>query len=240
MDSSLTSIATALDTPLPKQGAALFLFQVQVGYHVGIIFTNGDGAADYLHMGVEGILYQYRHAQCYPQIVVDPDMEALRLQTVARKCEMIRDRCLEEMSPFAQDVPFSFAQGASIIVNEGGVIDVRAQGDTGFTCATFVLAVFESVGLAIIDLKTVVDDQEATSNYRDRLITFLETHRIRGEILGRLRRTSGHPRIAAECVAAAVTEGPFPVPYGTAEERAPHIVQRLAGEVGEEAYRRAT
>lgn len=204
----------------------VFILRTDSGLHTGFVSADAQGPW-YLHMGIDGFMTSSMPGR-NPRWLVAPNIERLRLQPVLNKCRLVRHRILVDLQ-FGDAVPYSFDPSARIVDDPSvGSVRVEVEGDGGFTCATFVLAVFESVGLRILDLATVVDDPVQTQTIRHGLIAFLRAHGpVNGALLERLERTIGQPRIAPECVAGALLDRPHPMPYAHALELAQHVLQQM-------------
>ncbi len=218
--------ASAVQAEVHSGDLRIFILRTDVGLHTGFVSADAD-APWYLHMGLEGLMTNSMPGR-NPRWLVAPNIEPLRLRPVLNRCRLIRRRAHVDLQ-FADAVPYSFDASARIVEDPSvGSVRVEVEGDGGFTCATFVLAVFESVGLRILDIATVVDDPVQTQANRHSLIAFLRAHGpVNGALLERLERTIGQPRIAPECVAGAMLDRPHPMPYARALELAQHVLQQM-------------
>jgi hypothetical protein len=208
----LTGIESCLSLSKP---AAVFLFAVPTGYHTGVVYRGLDElGVCYLHM--TPIDLSRSDPQKYPSVVVEPLLEEMKARMLAQICAYVS---------YKSAVPYSFDSSAARIETSG---EVWVSGDSGFTCSSFVLALFQSAGIELINSASLVSSADAaTLEHQDRLITLFRNIRLDSELIMRLSRTRGAPRIPAESVAGAAACPSLPVTLPEATRKAQDLISKL-------------
>ena len=106
-----------------------------------VLHRRADGKAAVLHLGWQDTLLD---AWQWPRLWAAPEVEPERLFSVAGFCRQIWTRFQSSRQfPYALHyVACTFDASGQLVLGEGG---------RGLTCATFVLAVFNAVGVKIVD-----------------------------------------------------------------------------------------
>jgi len=133
-------------------GAGAVLCRTEHGnLHAGVVYLHGS-AVSVLHLGWEDSLSR---AWKWPRFWAAPDVEPERLSVVAGLCRLIWARFQKtKRFPYGLKFNASFDADGRLQLREG----------RGLTCATFVLAVFASAGITVVnerDWPVRKDDDEA-------------------------------------------------------------------------------
>jgi len=111
------------------------------GHHTGVITRTASGV-DFIHLAThDRLIYESFDTTRYPCWVVPElsDTDGRLIASLARRV----------VSAYHQGgLPYAIKKSAGI-ANDGTV--VFGEGGAGFTCATFVLALFEGVNIQLID-----------------------------------------------------------------------------------------
>lgn len=149
---------------------------------------------------------------------VDPPIPNVRARQVAAFCRKVW-RQNEKRIPYAFSLPndcFDTTTGRFI---GGG--NMR-----GLTCATFVLAVFQATGLAMVE----PDSWPRRSNdaeWQQKIIELLESTDADPAHIELVREESDNVRFRPEEVAGAAAQSPWPVAFPVAHTTAEQILKRL-------------
>lgn len=127
----------------PLRAAAVICRTPYGNLHAGVLHREGTRDA-VLHLGWQDTLYDDWH---YQRLWAAPDAEPERLRSVAGYCRRIWSRFL-----VAKSFPYGLGFDDSTFSPDGQLrLGPRAA---GLTCATFVLAVFNAVGVRLVDETT--------------------------------------------------------------------------------------
>ena len=175
---------------------AILISRSDLGTHTGIIFRGAGGNLERMDFCMDGRIacggWSGRHNHVIPN--VDDDA----LENLASLCRVIagryRNRRAEHRYGFSRD-PGARADPITGILNLGAA--------SGATCASFVLIVFSSAGIELVDpvwpRRPHLDDPN-----HQRLITILGVHGgVDGPYISRVRKELPCPRVAPEEVAGS-------------------------------------
>lgn len=110
--------------------------------HAGILYRDGDSEA-ILHLGWEDHLATHR-GWSWQRLWAAPNVAPERLRFIRSYCRRIWNEFEEN-----QEFPYGITFGGSHFDASGRLM--LAAGSRGLTCATFILAVFRSVGIELVD-----------------------------------------------------------------------------------------
>lgn len=149
---------------------------------------------------------------------VDPALPPPRAKQVAAFCRKVW-RQNGKRIPYA----FSFPNDCFDADNGAFLLGVSC---IGLTCATFILAIFQAVGLRMVDESTWRnrDDDE---NWQRSIIELLREHGAPEEHVRAVEREVGAIRIRPEDVGGAAAYEPWPVVFDVAERVGQQIVIML-------------
>lgn len=207
----------AFDDDLPFVGqslraAAVICRTEQGNLHAGLLYRASNGTAAVLHLGWQDRLYT---DWAWPRLWAAPDVEPERLRSVAGMCRLIWKR-YQETRRFPYAIAF---KGTSFDASGKLVLSAGAQ---GLTCATFILAVLNSVGLNLIDEESWPIRSEEDRRFVESLSFATPTHL---ELLKK-ETEAGCRRIRPEEVVGACASDP-PAKFDASREAGDRIVSRL-------------
>ena len=97
----------------------------------------------------------------------------------------------------------------------------------GLTCATFILAVFHTAGLQLVQYESWPIGREGDAEWRQRMVSLLEQHGACPDHVKAVRNDVGSARYRPEEVAGAATVSPLPADFEMAAGRGRQILERL-------------
>jgi hypothetical protein len=141
----------------PQKPIAAVAVVVKNMQHTGVIYQDDEDVLRFLHLASHCDLRRDKLKPTGTGWVL-PSKELLpeRLAHVAAMCERIWERNEK------RDIPYGFRYNRSRFLRDGAI--ELGEDERGFTCATFVLAVFRAVGIELLQLdewqKGRIGDQE--------------------------------------------------------------------------------
>jgi hypothetical protein len=120
--------------------AAVAIGRGNIGLHIGLLFREKDHAIYLLHLA-----FHYQPMKVGPRETYSwiwPDLEAEQYDILAATCRDLARTYGAKGLPYAIDYKTEFLDDYSLSDDSPG---------SGFTCATFVLAVFRRSGIELID-----------------------------------------------------------------------------------------
>lgn len=103
------------------------------------------------------------------RVVAASDGASVAMQNLIAMCRVVADRYANGR----EDIPYGTVYGGGVfsIVDGGYLRDVTRE--SGLTCATFVLALFESVDWVLVDRASWPADSERCVHWRDEVVSAL-------------------------------------------------------------------
>lgn len=189
------------------------------GWHAGLVSRrNPSGVANLLHLEEHHRLTREQYSGGSPLVRTSIPVE--RQALIATKCRLIAKKHQEG------GIPYGFSYTGSSFDRGGSLI--LSNKDVGLTCATFVLAVFQSEGYALCDLATFPSDPDGNAKFHDAIISRLKNQGA-DEHATALERERLAPRIRP--TAAAGAAGVFvgqSVSYGDCHAAGERIASAIA------------
>jgi len=184
--------------------------------HAGVIYRNSEG-----NLKLLDLQWHYCLSQSDPSsefVWVDVPLDDLSKTHLAAVCEMIY-----EMNE--DGVPYSISsQGASFLHNGEFLGEYK---HSGFTCATFVLAVFHSQGFQVVDYSKWIS-RPSDKVWQRKIVQYLE-HKSGAteEYIQEQRKKleQGADRFRPEEVCAAVQNGGWPVGYNEIKKKSSDVLE---------------
>lgn len=133
--------ATSGEPPPPVQAAAILCRTPHGNMHAGLLHRKPGQPLEFLHLGWEDSLSQ---GWSWPYVWACPGLEPERLKSVAAYCRLVWKE-FERKKRFPYGIAFhqtSFHPNGRLKLGEGA---------RGLTCATFILAVFNAVGVQLVN-----------------------------------------------------------------------------------------
>ena len=135
--------------------------------HTGLVYLNADDQFMFLHLAFHCDLRHEFAPASYLWVLPSEKIHSTRLEHVAAMCEQIWKRNQ------VHGLPYGFRYDVSSFRRDGTM--VLGPNERGFTCATFVLAVFRTVGVELLqqaEWPPRPDDQERF----EKLLKLLRKH----------------------------------------------------------------
>jgi hypothetical protein len=121
--------------------------------HAAILYRRADKRVQVLDFDLGGRIQSSNPTPCFARYAwAIPQWPDTILEKVARYCESVAAKTLR----FTYQ--FSFDEG--VLLAEEGESFVIQGGKEGFTCATFVLAIFQTLGFPLANLSTWISRPE--------------------------------------------------------------------------------
>lgn len=158
--------APFLDQPL--KAAAVMCRTEHGGLHTGVLYRESESESAVLHLAWEDRLEikWEGHNGPWDRLWAAPRVEPERLMAIAGRCRQIRKRVQKRGGKMRYAMRFSqstFSHTGELLLGEGA---------KGLTCSTFVLAVFNSMGIKLVDEATWPVRKEADQAYIDSVRRF--------------------------------------------------------------------
>lgn len=191
------------------------------GQHIGVLYRVTLGKpARLLHMAWHNRLCSVSPGAEYV-LWIDPAVPRERAMAVAAFCRRIWKKNSEDGLPYGLSKPNRFFD------HTGGILKGPAK--VGLTCATFVLAVFDTAGLALVQYTTwpqpTGDDIARQRELAERL---QKDQQVPREHVRAFRTEIGNIRYRPHEVAGAATSDSLPADHEYAARVATRIKRKLA------------
>ncbi len=183
--------------------------------HAGLIYTGTEGQVLHLHLGWHDYLATDWD---WPLFWAAPDVEPEKLAIVAGHCRRIWRQFKK-----TPQLPYGLAYFGSFFDNNGRLI--LKEGARGLTCATFVLAVFKTAGIDLIDEASWPTRQEEAEQFLKRVVQFAEPG-LYAQLHDEVK--NGAKRIRPDEVLGACAITPLPASFTDTEPAAEVVLERLA------------
>jgi hypothetical protein len=186
---------------------AVVLCEGAVGLHAGILYQDPHQQTRVLHLAWHHQLRDDPHDEHDGWLGITPLLDEIDQRVLLGACRSVAKHRA------ALQLPYGFRYQHSRLDQDGNFIP--GPGESGLTCATFVLAVFRMAALDLLDLPSweqrpaerVNEDDEAQRT----LIAYLQRkYPAQAEAL---QQEKGCARFRSEEVAAASAQSAFPVSY---------------------------
>jgi hypothetical protein len=156
----------------------------------------------------------------YFTLWIEPPVVPERLRQLAAVCRRVSRKNEQGGIPYA----FSCPEGASDVQTSAFLLGPTRF---GLTCATFVLALLEHAGLALVQLDSWPSGRAGDEQWQMRILADLEKCGASKEHLEHVRQEIGSVRYRPEEVAAAATIAPPPAVFKAIERLAEAIVAKI-------------
>jgi hypothetical protein len=184
--------------------------------HTGVVYRDLDGSLWMLHLGWHYMLLNWRYDGKYACVV--PKIEPERARIVAGLCRTIWRRRPKIAYSLRLDVHARFrAATGDVVLTKNG---------NGLNCSNFVLVVFLTTGISLIDFATWRQRAEDADWHRY-LVQQLEEHGASGEHIEAVRSEIGCARVRPEETAGASIEDALPATFEQCELNGRRIMEVL-------------
>lgn len=183
--------------------------------HIGVVYRREDGTLRWLHLAFHHRLRDDAALPADHRWVLSP-LDPERLTLVAAMCERVVARV-------GRNMPYGFRYDATRFAADGVLL--LGDDEVGLTCATFVLALFRSVGVELLRVAEWTARPDDTARHAA-LVALLEAHCEDKAHVRAVRKEAGCVRFRPAKVAGASSERP-PCGFARAEETAEAIVRGM-------------
>ena len=168
--------------------------------HIGILHRESDASPKFLHLAWHCILQNESDIPDYMRLWTTPSVEPVRLRLVAALCRLVWRKNESD------GIPYAFSSPANTIDATSGAV-LLGPSRFGLTCATFVLALFDAVGIRIAQYATWPQDRQGDIEWQTQIIASLLS-RAAPEHIEHLQSEVGAARFRPEEVAASAAIAP--------------------------------
>ncbi|WP_442510546.1 hypothetical protein SH528x_002171 [Novipirellula sp. SH528] len=186
--------------------------------HAGVVFRKSSDSIKLLHLRFHQDLAEEEVANSY--FIIECDFIEERLQAVSALCRRIARRYL------GGGISYGFTPPNDVFDGITGELLLDPT-DTGLTCATFVLAVFQAARLPLVDLETWPPADELDRRWQRWVVEMLRRHTDDDAHANAVMSDVGAGRIRPEHVAAAAIQGTYPVSRLAIDDDADQIAYQL-------------
>lgn len=149
---------------------------------------------------------------------IDPPIHDVRARQLAAFCRKVA-------RPNAQKIPYALSPPNDCFDTSTGDFLLRPA-TIGLTCATFVMAVFQAVGLQLIEASSWPARPE-DEVWQRKILGLLAAKGADAEHVKRVEREVGASRFRPEEVGGAAAHEPWPAKFEDAARLAQEILERL-------------
>lgn len=187
--------------------------------HLGILHRDRSvGEVRLLHLAWHYILRDSTPKPCY--LWIDPPIPEARARQVAALCRRV-------FRSNVRGIPYAFS-APNDCFDESTARFLLGPTRHGLTCASFVLAVFDAAGLALVDYSTWPQRPEEDARWQRQVLDQLRAANASPEHVNAVERQIGGARYRPEEVAGAAASDSIPARFDAVKPRADAILERLA------------
>lgn len=186
--------------------------------HIGVVHREG-GQVNLLHLAWHHDLRNHPPGLSY--CWVEPNVPPPRMRQVAAICRKV-------WRANDQALPYAFSEPSDCFDTHSGAF-LLGPSRHGLTCASFVLAIFETAGLPLVRYDTWPSERPGDREWQEWVISQLANSKPPAEPEHMMAITSeiGSVRFRPEDVAAAATISPLPADFKTSSMRSLALLKRL-------------
>ena len=187
--------------------------------HVGILYSDDSDKIWLAHLGWHKQLHCDEPSIRY--LWVDPNVPTTRLLQVAVLCELV-----VESNP--DGIPYALSAPNACFDRDTGEF-LFGPSMHGLTCATFVLALFDAVGLRLVRYEEWPGNREGDKKWQEWIVSELEKQgAVAPDHVLAVKSEVGGARFRPEEVAGAATVSSLPAGFKETVERAVELLSRLS------------
>lgn len=196
----------------PPSSSAVAVTAGTIGLHAGLVFRGSDDTCHVLHLAWH---YKLRcDSNLDEWLCVTPTIDPIELQVLAALCVT-----LDSVRP---RIPYGLRFSESTFDEEGRF--VPGSNETGLTCSTFVMAVFDWARIALLARETWPVREEDITAQKNLLRALQETNDATREHVVAVERELGCMRYRPEEVAVASAMEHRPVLFDAASHAAQELL----------------
>lgn len=205
---------------------AIFVMVHEAGTHTGILHRNRGVlyTLDLMwHERLRAMIYRDNHPCVIPKL--EPEEE----NDVTGMCRLIASR---QHTPDPQRIPYGIGPPNNVRFNRDG--ELVLEGGLGLTCSTFVLTVFESVGISLADLTGWVarpDDVNQHQRFVEMMADGIQNFAPPADRVhvARVAKAVASIRVRPEEAAGAALAAELPASFEEAEQGGRWILEQIRG-----------
>ena len=190
--------------------------------HIGILHKKDGGGVKLLHLAWHFVLKNSDPKPCYAW--VDVPIHPARARQVAVRCRQI-------FRNNPRGLPYAFSPPNDCFDAEQSTY-LFGPTRHGLTCATFVIAVFQTAGIRIVRDETWPASRPDDDVWKQKIIAALQNPRITNPVataehIAFIQAEAGSTRFRPEEVAGAAANNTIPTAFDEAEKLAAETLQKL-------------
>lgn len=136
-------------------------------FHCGLLYWS-DGEVNVLHLATYKQLWHDDSFKHFSHLI-KPNIHPLRLKLMVPFCKLVHQKVQNNKLKIPYGINY---EGYSDIDSESGELHL-AEGTNGLTCSTFVMTMFHSRGIDLIDISNWPHRPEEDQNWKNQTITAL-------------------------------------------------------------------
>lgn len=141
-----------------------------------------DGEVREIHLGWHYVFFDESLTYEDSYIWKEPSKIPIsRLRSLAAKCKLVGENYSNDRSN-APGLPYAIGYYSDRTFNKDGIYSPDSGKEYGMTCATFILTLFESVGLQLINWKTWKTERKSDQKWFKQIVKLLEKGFKSGDI----------------------------------------------------------
>lgn len=184
-------------------------------HHLGLCYRSHKvGIIEYLHLEWHLRLSTDEPTESY--LCIEPRINQRRLLNVAAFSRRVIKQSINDK------IPYGFSFPTDCFDEQTGCCLLQSNGQ-GLTCASFVLAIFHSLQLPLVQYETWVEGREKDRDWQEFIVQQLEEHGASEEHVNAIRKDIGIVRFRPEDVAGAVVCETLPAHFETASQNGEKI-----------------
>jgi hypothetical protein len=195
--------------------------------HIGILYRIDESEDSVLHLAWHCRLQNETTVPSYFPVCVRPRCKNVRLRQAAGYCRRVFK------ANESTGIPYAFSPPVDSLDPQTGVF-LAGPTRLGLTCASFVLAIFASVGLDLIEYASWSTDRQDDREWQEAIIEKLVKSGADLAHIEHLRAEKGAARFRPEEVAAGTALAPPPAFFDAAAPLGEEIVEFIRQSIGHE------
>ena len=203
-------------TTLASRAAIVIKMIAGTRRHLGVVYSDDNTAFSVLHLAWHHVLLNDPWDNDW--MVCGIALHSTRLQQLASMCRIVWESN-------GNEVPYAFSPPAGGIDSDTGLV-VLGPTRYGFTCSSFVIALFDAISAPIVAISSWPVDRPGDREFQEFVVSMLKrgaTH----EHVKNVQSEIGTVRFRPEEVAAAAEHNPHPAHFSMIESRSLEIVADL-------------
>jgi hypothetical protein len=199
---------------LPNYSIALACCKTETGRHTGILYKDSDGIVRLLHFAFHFRLYnqvvylEHPHFSTYKWVefsrlnsINDPQSE--RKESIINYIKFV----VRKQSKIENKIGYAVGYHGDSFDATG---ELRLTGNAiGLTCSTFIMAIFQSIGITLIDFK-LWPHRQNDIEWKEEVVNLLAQHGVDEDHVNAVRNETAFTRFRPEEVTASSINNKLP------------------------------